>query len=271
LEENETDVKRSDLDGIPFALYAIRNWMFHAGKAEQNGVSQQDIITQFEWPLNNVITSWSTLYSGPWCYDFYYPRVIINCGTTLFHIASGSGLYSVIVELLNHGVDINERDANGCTALHYAASRGNVKVVARLLSDGRAEFAPIAKNGKTPLILAAEQGYGSIIHMLVAAGDDINTHWGEHGPALYAASARGQALVVQWLLFQGADINAQGGIHGNALQAGAASGSKDVVSLLLNAGADINAQGGRYGNALQCAKRFHREDVIKLLVDAGAK
>jgi ankyrin repeat protein len=58
--------------------------------------------------------------------------------------------------------------------------------------------------------------------------------WG-YAPLPFAAE-NGQLEMVQLLLDQGAEVNAQGGEHGNALYAASAGGHEQVVKVLLDAG-----------------------------------
>ena len=58
--------------------------------------------------------------------------------------------------MLNHGLKVNNRDFDGATPLHLAASQGHVDVIAWLLDNG-AEMTTDALGG-TPLHDAAQQG-----------------------------------------------------------------------------------------------------------------
>eukprot|EP00952_Eustigmatos_sp_NYUAD-ZCMA_P006245 26923-Eustigmatos_ZCMA.PRE.1 len=69
--------------------------------------------------------------------------------------------------LLDSGADINHRDlASRSTALHWACYKGNLEVVALLLSrgaDGRVK----EHQGRTPLIDAAAQGQPGAVDLLL--------------------------------------------------------------------------------------------------------
>jgi hypothetical protein len=59
-------------------------------------------------------------------------------GKTLIHLSGSLGFYRLTEELIAHDVDLNKRDVNGFTALHYTALYGQASC-ARLLIDGGAD------------------------------------------------------------------------------------------------------------------------------------
>ena len=59
-------------------------------------------------------------------------------GKTLIHLSASLGFHQLTAELIAHGVDLNKRDVNGFTALHYTALH-NQASCARLLIDGGAD------------------------------------------------------------------------------------------------------------------------------------
>ena len=71
-------------------------------------------------------------------------------------------------KLLAQGVQVNR---NGWTALHYAASAGNVDIVTALLARS-AEINALSPNRTTPLMMAARGDHPEVCRLLIAKNAD---------------------------------------------------------------------------------------------------
>ena len=76
--------------------------------------------------------------------------------------------------LLDQRVDVNAPEADGTTALHWAANRDDPEVVDLLIRAG-ANVKAANRYGVTPLWLACINGNAAIVEMLLKAGADANT------------------------------------------------------------------------------------------------
>ncbi|XVF85297.1 hypothetical protein PTKIN_Ptkin17bG0106300 [Pterospermum kingtungense] len=82
----------------------------------------------------------------------------------IIHMIAGLGYEWALNPVLNHGVNINFRDINGCTALHWAAGFGREKMLAALIASGASAGAvtdptSLDPTGKTAASIAASSGY----------------------------------------------------------------------------------------------------------------
>jgi ankyrin repeat protein len=68
--------------------------------------------------------------------------------------------------LLKAGADVNGSQADGATALHWAAYHGDAALVGQLLKAG-ANPAVANRNGSTPMWLAANRGDAAVIEALL--------------------------------------------------------------------------------------------------------
>lgn len=75
---------------------------------------------------------------------------------------------AVVHAFLTKGSDPNCRDANGSTALHWAAARGSVEI-AHLLLDAGADAGATDAEGQTPLQIAERKRREDVFALLGAA------------------------------------------------------------------------------------------------------
>ena len=110
--------------------------------------------------------------------------------------------------LLRQGADVNAAQADGMTALHWAATRGDAVLTKMLVAAG-ARVDAFTRNGNyTPLHLAAKSGRGAALKVLLAAGADVKAATTTGGAtALHFAAADGDAETVTALLDKGAPVD----------------------------------------------------------------
>ena len=144
--------------------------------------------------------------------------------------------------LLAGGIDVNAAQADGATALHWAAYLDDPVTVVLLLDAGAA--AGVANDlGVTALYLACENGNAALVRALLAAGADARAALPSGETALMTAARTGSAEAVAALVAHGADVNARESLEGQtALMWAAAQRHADVVAVLLGAGADVKAR-----------------------------
>lgn len=113
-------------------------------------------------------------------------RVLLSRGVSRYssHTLDGqlllwavrNGHEDVLKMILEQGVDVNVRDADGRTPLHWAALFGMVDIVRVLLENG-ADGGVVAE-GKTALALAAARGEDAVVELLVERSSSV---WGRGG------------------------------------------------------------------------------------------
>ena len=104
------------------------------------------------------------------------------------------------------GVNVNEKDEYGSTALIYAVKNNNSNCV-KVLIDNGADVNIKNIVGNTPLTIASKKGNIKIVKTLLSSGADPNLK-GKYGwTALMNAVVPGHVNVVEELLEKGADPN----------------------------------------------------------------
>lgn len=183
------------------------------------------------------------------------------------------------------------RDKEGRTALHFAASKGNIGCAKVLLESG-AEKDARSKDGRTALYRAAANGDHPMAEMLMEAGADptISDHRGrspldvarekgqeniiatlERGEQVLMAARRGEVDELERLLVRGASAKYCDQYGVTALHAAAMKGQKEAVLLLLDKGWDLECCRDNEGHEpLHMAVESGSIGTVEVLVGKGA-
>lgn len=200
--------------------------------------------------------------------------------------------------LLDRGVPVDARDADGATALLVAARKGYVGL-SRLLLDRGADPNVADSATWTPMTAAASVEKPALIEAVAAAGGrkglreaallgdvalaeklvdedpgldvSADARWEDGHSFLAVAAGCGHRDMCRFLIDRGADLEAAGGDFGwTALTLAAAAGHAAVVELLLDRGASIKPDQGDGHSPLSLAAKNGRKDVVRLLLDRGS-
>ena len=172
--------------------------------------------------------------------------------------------------LLKQRPDVNAADADGSTALHWAAQRSSLPLIDLLLASG-ADARAATRYNVTPLYLASLNGDVAIMERLLNAGADANGTAHESQTMLMTAALAGKADAVRLLLTRGARVNEKEPYKGqSALMWAAAEGNTAAVDVLLEAGADLEAKSTGGFTPLLFAVRNAHIDTVESLLKHGA-
>uniref|UniRef100_A0A3P8T4R1 Ankyrin repeat domain 29 n=1 Tax=Amphiprion percula TaxID=161767 RepID=A0A3P8T4R1_AMPPE len=183
-------------------------------------------------------------------------RVDADCrdsyGTTALMVASYSGHYECVKELIMQGADINYQRETGSTALFFASQHGHCDVVKLLFEFGAStEFQ--TKDGGTALTVASQYGHSKVVDTLLKNGanvhDQLNVrpfastftashcqyllHAADGTAPLWMAAQMGHSEAVKVLLLRGADRDADRQDGSTALFKAALKGHNSVIEELL--------------------------------------
>jgi ankyrin repeat protein len=186
-------------------------------------------------------------------------------GAAAFVEAAMNGNRDAVRTLLKDGADVNTTQADGMTALHWAAQKGDVELAKMLLYASANLKATTRIGGYTPLLIASKNGDAAMVETLTAAGADANSQTINGTTALMLAAAAGKPAAVKALLDHGADVNAREAVKGEtALTFAAAFGRADVIRVLTAKGADVKAT----TKAVDLAD-FAKEETERLAAERG--
>jgi len=180
------------------------------------------------------------------------------------------GDVAAVRALLKQPNAANAAEADGTTALHWAADRDDLPM-AQLLVRAGASVKAANRYGFTPMYSAALNGDAAMIALFLKAGADVNVSLPEGETPLMAAARTGSVDAVRVLLENGAHVNAkENWKKQTALMWAAHEGNAEAAKYLLAAGAPLDDRSIFGWTPLLFAARQGQDEVIRVLVAAGA-
>ena len=207
------------------------------------------------------------------------------------------------VRFLLQQADVNAPQADGATALHWAAHRDDLETADLLIRAG-ANASAANDYGVTPVSLACTNRSAAMVGKLLEAGANPSAAQLTGETVLMTCARTGSADAVQLLLASGADVNAKeskkgqtalmwavAGRHSEVARAliehgaeirtpskggftpllfAARGGDLESARMLLEAGANVNEGTPKYGNALVVASSSGHEKLAVFLLEKGA-
>ena len=167
--------------------------------------------------------------------------------------------WAAVRTLLQAGADVDDRQGDGSTALHWASYRDNREIAALLIRAG-ADVDAANDLGVTALWAACENGSSAMVETLLEAGADPNTALPFGETPLMTAARAGNAHVVGRLLAAGAEVDAatDAGAYGaqTALMWAVAQKHAAVVEVLLAHGADVHARSTTFTETVKTVSTY---------------
>jgi ankyrin repeat protein len=189
-------------------------------------------------------------------------------GKTPLHLACRNGHDSIASLLLRHGADIEAQSKHGYTPLHSACEHGQLST-AKVLLERRANAGARDKEGRTPLYIACKSNHEALARFLSKHHIDVATKH-KYTP-LHISCENGFTSIVALLLENRAGIEAKTADGFTPLYCAARNGHTDTISFLIKNKANIRADGagGRY-TPLHIACQNGHLGTVKLLIAHGA-
>ncbi|XP_067650466.1 inversin-like [Haliotis asinina] len=188
------------------------------------------------------------------------------------HDACGKGNLTKVKSILSQGlVNVNSRDGNhGKTPLMVAAQEGHCRIFDFLIKKG-ANKSEVDNNGKNILHWACKGGHEGLVKCILPQYDvDINN---KYIFPLMQAAIRGYRDVFEFLVCMGANVSQVDSKGNSVLHWSCRGGHVDIVKYLLSlCSLDnlINSRGIKGDTPLMVAAYAGHKDVFEILVGKGA-
>ena len=239
LIQNGADIQASNSNGLTVIHFASRN-------------SNQEVV-EFLLKSNKIsVNAADNLNKTPLMYACY-----------------DGGRLDNIKMLIQNGADIQARDSNGSTVLHFASALSNQEVVEFLLKSNEISVNAINHFSQTPLIYACYDG-GRLdnIKMLIQNGADIQASSSNGSTVLHFASCDSNQEVVEFLLKSNKiSVNATDNLNRTPLMHACFDGGRlDNIKMLIQNGADIQASNSNGLTVIHFASRNSNQEVVEFLL-----
>lgn len=179
-------------------------------------------------------------------------------------------------QLLEQGVDLNERDHRGRTAI-MAATHANNPIIVKLLIEAGADINLKDAMQDNPFLYAGAEGRLQILKLLIEAGADTKLTNRYGGNALIPAAEKGHVENVRELLSTtDVDVNHINNLGWTALLevtilSNGGPKHQQIAKLLIDHGANVNIADRDGVTPLQHAKRNGFPEIEQILINAGAQ
>ncbi|XP_067561163.1 ankyrin repeat and SOCS box protein 3 isoform X2 [Pseudorca crassidens] len=208
----------------------------------------------------------------------------VSCPSSTTH--SGLSLQDLASDILVKRMDFTEAYSDTCSTVGLAAREGNVKVLRKLLKNGRS--VDVADNrGWMPIHEAAyhnsieclrmliraavENGQIDVLRLLLRYGANVN---GSHSMCgwntLHQATFQENAEIIKLLLKKGANKECQDDFGITPLFVAAQYGKLESLSILISSGANVNCQALDKATPLFIAAQEGHTECVELLLSSGA-
>ena len=293
LGEVETNIKDL-LEKNILLQYAAQNWGNHAREALADFSAKNfGVSTTFHsiavdaqrgrvnstWDLKQMIPNLLIKTSNISCAVavlfqaelFRYFNIASTYGlinATGLQIAARFGIYYFVKEYLDRGENVDARDHERKTALHYAATNGHTEIV-QLLLDAGSSIEARDGDGRTALQWSVAAGRSSVVRLLLQRGSQSRiTDRVDLSPVMVAAE-KGHEEILELLAEYEANQSERDESMGNALVYAAGIGQESIVRLLMRSGKSWNISKDSLADAIVKAARSGELIIMKMLLEAG--
>ncbi len=194
-----------------------------------------------------------------------------DTASPLHLIAAVGGTPSLVKALLEHGADINLRNAGGYTPLDWAALLSTSPDMVRALLEHGADITSTNNSLLQPVHAAAMYSRcPALVSALIEGGADVNARTAFYTtPLMHACLSYTEPEIVRTLLRHGANPTLANSSGETALHTAASMPHAEKVLALIEAGADVYAVDDEGNTPLSLAQKHNAQqpEIAQLLID----
>ncbi|MEO6392588.1 MAG: ankyrin repeat domain-containing protein [Pyrinomonadaceae bacterium] len=272
---------------IPGATVTVTNEQSaetHASTTDENGISHTWLSGDFSYNVKVSSPGFANFERGNVALrlaDETLLDIVLSVGGVMGDIAIVETFQQPMVravrsddmdevnKLLREGVNVDQAEDDGTTALYVAVNREEYEMVLRLLR-ARANANALKENGDNILFSLDDEDDVEMIELLLHAGANVNQVNVDGDTPLIKFAEWDDDERVQVYVEAGAKIDWQNKLGFTALMVAAHQGNADTVKALLKAGANPNLRNNDGDTALSLAVAEDEDEVADLLRAAGA-
>ena len=191
-----------------------------------------------------------------------------ECGRTSLHYACANGNFQIVEYLILKDADIFARDDKENSIIHSATIEGHLPLVKYLIEKHNIGINNKDEDGKTPLHIACEKGYQSIIDYFISKGADVFARDDKGYYAIHYAAIGGYLSIVKYLIEQhNFDVNSKGSANVTPLHEACLNGHLQIVEYLISKGADLYAKDKESNYSIHYAAIGGHLPIIKYFIE----
>ena len=220
----------------------------------------------------------------------FTPFILLSASTQKLTRAIENGDRIIIEEMINEGINPNERDKNNETPIFHAVRKGDIETVQTLIENG-ASVSISTKNDILPIYIAIGNNNINMVTTLINAGAVVNMEALEiaiklhHNDIfkilldksncesldlLFSAINYGNREVMSYLISKDIDLTYMTDDSTNMLMLSSLAGNLNAVKECLELGIDINSRNNAMLTPLMLAATGGDRIIGQYLLDQGA-
>lgn len=166
--------------------------------------------------------------------------------------------------------NLNDKNSNGYTELHYACYNNRLSSVVSLLNDGMDINLKDNIYGETPIMIACSCGSNDMVKLLLTYGADIHQKSKKGYSLIHFVCYYDHVDIIRILLVRGVNVNEKSNDGNTPLKIACCYDNYDIAKLLLESGANANSENKYNDTCMHVTCNMNYHDLTKLLLKHGA-